>query len=260
MEAITPTIRGLFSLEGKVALISGAGRGLGATISASLAEMGADVFLVSRTESELVGIAAAIRETGRQADHMVADVANIDNAQQIAEKTLQRFGKIDVLVNVAGGIHPSQAVAVSEEQWDDTMNLNLKGAFFLTAAVGRHMIDRKYGKVISLASHLGLVGVSGRVVYGAAKAGLIHMTRVLAVEWAPHHINVNCVAPGYTRTKQAWRTLQNEEFRAFVESRTPLGGLSEPIDICGAVVYLASEASRRMTGQTLVIDGGWTCQ
>lgn len=250
----------LFSLEGKVAIVTGAGRGLGAAMSVALSEMGADLFLVSRTERELSEVAESVRRNGRQAKFIVADVADIRNSNKIVDAALREFQKVDILINVAGTSHPCEAVSVTEEQWDATMDLNLKGTFFLTQAVGRHMIARRYGKIVNIASHLGIVGLPGRVVYGVSKAGVIHMTRVLALEWAPFHINVNCVAPCYTRTKLAWNVLGNDDFRSFVEQRTPLGGIAEPIDLCGAVVYLASEASRRMTGQTLLVDGGWCCQ
>lgn len=256
----SPSIRELFRLDGKRALVTGAGRGLGASIAEGLAEMGADLFLTSRTESELIEVSGRVRALGRRAHHLAADLSRLDDTRAVVESALDALGGIDILVNVAGTSHPQPAVEVSEEDWNRTMDLNLKGTFFLTQAVGRHMVNARYGKVITVSSHLGLVGLPKRVVYGVSKAGLIHMTRILALEWAPYGINVNGIAPCYTRTKLAWNVLGDGEFRRFVEERTPLGGIGEPIDLVGAVVYLASEASRRMTGQTLLIDGGWCLQ
>lgn len=226
----------------------------------ALSDMGSKVFLVSRTQSELAEVCEEIRRTGGEADYLVRDVADLSALPEIAEAPVNRFGQVDILVNVAGTSHPSPALEVTREQWENTMNLNTRATFFLTQAVARQMVKRHYGKVINIVSHLAFASIPGRAVYGASKAAVVHMTRILGVEWAPYGLNVNAVAPSYTRTKLAWQVLKDESFRKFVIDNTPARRIAEPIDMCGAVVYLASDASRMVIGQTILVDGGWTAR
>lgn len=250
----------LFRLDGKSAIVTGAGRGIGEAISRSLASMGCSILLVSRSKDELEQVTADIRREGGAADFFASDIIDKSDRDSLVDfAALWRPG-IDILVNVAGTSKPCAAVDVTETQWDATYDLNCKATFFLTQQIGKRMIAAGSGKIINIVSHLAIASVPGRVVYSASKAALVKMTEVLAVEWAPYNINVNAIAPSYTRTKLAMEVLKEETFKNFVLDNTPIRRISEPIDMCGAAIFLASDASRMVTGQTIVVDGGWTAR
>ena len=247
-----------FNLSGKVAIVTGAGRGLGYDIALALAKYGADVVVCSRTVSELEKVAGAVEAMGRRVMIHPLDLNNIQEIQPMVDRAVEVFGHIDILVNNAGINRPQPAVEVTEENWDQVMNTNLKGLFFCAQAVGRVMIHQKKGKIINISSDAGTVGLPGRAVYCASKGGVNLITKVLAIEWAAHKIHVNAIAPAFIETPLTKPMLKEPDFRDYVIGNTPLGRVGEPRDVSGAVVFLASRASDYMTGHVMLIDGGWT--
>jgi 2-deoxy-D-gluconate 3-dehydrogenase len=250
-----------FGLDGRVAVVTGAGGGMGRVFAAALAQEGADVVIAELPGKEEAAEAAAaeVRRAGRRAMVVALDVTQPSSSQKMVERVANEWGSIDILVNNAGMNIRQFAVDVTEDAWDRIVDANQKGVFFCSQAVGRHMIERgKGGKIINIASQMGLVGDFQRVTYCATKAAVISLTRVLALEWAPHRINVNAIAPTYVRTPLVEALLKDEAFRESVIRRIPLGRVAEPEDVAGAVVFLAGAASDFITGHTLVVDGGWT--
>jgi len=247
-----------FDLSEKIAVVTGAGRGLGLDISLALARYGAHVVACSRTESELEAVAEKIRAMGRQAITVPMDVSNIGSIRPMVDQAVAAFGRIDILVNNAGINRPQRAEDVTEDNWDQVLNTNLKGLFFCAQAVGRVMISQKKGKIINISSDAGTVGIPGRAAYCASKGGVNLVTKVLAIEWAPHQINVNAIAPAFIETPLTEPMLKDPAFNKYVLENTPLGRVGQPKDVSSAVVFLASAASDYMTGHTLLIDGGWT--
>ena len=246
-----------FSLEGKIMLVTGAGKGIGRGIAIAAAQMGADVLLNSRTRSDLEGVAAEIRATGGKVEPVVFDISKMDEVARGAQEAIDVWGRVDVLVNNAGTNRPKPALEVTEEDWDAIHDLNLKGLFFLTQRLVKPMIERKSGKIINIASTMGLVGGPLRTVYSASKGGVVLLTKGLAVEWAPYNVTVNAVAPAFTRTPLANVLLQRKEFYEDVVRRIPMGRVGEVDEVVGAVLFLASEAANWITGQTIAVDGGW---
>ena len=250
-----------FRLEDRVAIVTGAGRGMGRTFSTALAHAGADVVVAELPgrESDAEETAAEVRAAGCRALVVSLDVVQIPSIRAMLEQIVDEWGHIDILVNNAGMNIRQFAADVTEDAWDRIVSVNQKGVFFCSQAVGRHMIERgQGGKVINVASQMGLVGDKQRAVYCATKAAVVNLTRVLALEWAPHRINVNAVAPTYVRTPLVEALLQDKDVREDVVRRIPLGRVAEPEEVAGAVVFLASPASDFVTGHTLVVDGGWT--
>jgi NAD(P)-dependent dehydrogenase (short-subunit alcohol dehydrogenase family) len=247
-----------FDLSEKIAVVTGAGRGLGYEISLALARYGAHVVACSRTESELETVAEKIKAMGRQALPIRMDVSDIRSIRPMVERAVEAFGRIDILVNNAGINRPQQAEDVTEDNWDQVMNTNLKGLFFCAQAVGRVMISQKKGKIINISSDAGTVAIPGRAAYCASKGGVNLVSKVLAIEWAPHHINVNAIAPAFIETPLTEPMLKDPAFNKYVLDNTPLGRVGKPKDVSSAAVFLASEASDYITGHILLIDGGWT--
>ncbi len=247
-----------FDLSGKVAIVTGAGRGLGYQIALSLAKYGADVAVCSRTVSELENVAEKIEKMGKRAKISKLDMTDIKSIPSMVDEVVKVFGHIDILVNNAGINRPQWAVDLTEENWDLVMNTNLKGLFFCAQAVGRVMINQKKGKIINVSSDAGTVGLPGRAVYCASKGGVNLITKVLAIEWAEYNVNVNAIGPAFIETPLTEPMLKEKDFRDYVLGNTPLGRVGKPKDVSGAVVFLASEASDYMTGHVMLVDGGWT--
>ena len=247
-----------FDLSGKVAIVTGAGRGMGYHIALALARYGADLVVCSRTVSELEKVGAEIEKLGRRVLVQKMDVTNIPEIHSMVEAAVKTFGRIDLLVNNAGINIPQWAEEVTEEAWDRVFDINLKGTFFCAQAVGKVMIRQKSGKIINISSQSGSVGLIMRSAYCASKGGLNLLTKVLALEWAKHNILVNAIAPTFLETPMTKPMLEKKEFHDYVMGNILLGRLARFEDVTGAVIYLASEASNMVTGHVLLIDGGWT--
>ncbi|MBW1697035.1 MAG: glucose 1-dehydrogenase [Deltaproteobacteria bacterium] len=249
-----------FDLTGKVAIVTGAGRGIGYHISLALARYGADLMLCSRNVRELEAVAEKVQRLNRKVVARQMDIRKIFEIQQMVKDVVGNFGRIDILVNNAGINIPQWAVDVTEDAWDDIMATNLKGLFFCSQAVGKVMIQQRKGKIINVSSQAGSVGLIRRAAYCSSKGGVNQLTRVLAIEWAKYNINVNAIAPTFIETPFTEPMFKEKRFKEYVLDNIPLGRIGKPKDVIGAVIFLASEASDLVTGHTLLIDGGWTAQ
>jgi len=247
-----------FSLTNKIAMVTGASRGIGRYLASGLARYGADLIITGRTVSQLEEAAREIHQLGRRCLVVPMDITQKIDIEKGVEKALQHFGRIDILVNNAGINIPKPALEVTEEDWRRVMDSNLTGLFFCCQAVGRIMINQKNGKIINISSQTGTVAIKLRAAYCASKAGVNLLTKVLALEWGPHNINVNAVAPTFIETPMTKPMLENQAFREMVLSKILLGRVGQPKDVLGAVIYLASPASDLVTGHVLLVDGGWT--
>jgi len=249
-----------FDLSGRVAIVTGAGRGMGYHIALALARYGADLVICSRTVSELEKLGAEIQELGRRVFIKEVDIKKVPDIDAMVNDTVDFYGHIDILINNAGVNRPQWAEDVTEENWDNVMETNLKGLFFCAQAVGKVMIKQKKGKIINVSSQAGSVGLLQRAAYCSSKGAVNQLTRVLAIEWAKHNINVNAIAPTFIETPFTAPMFQNEGFKEYVLGNIPLGRVGKPEDVIGGVLYLASDASDLVTGHILLMDGGWTAQ
>ncbi len=250
------TVGDLLSLDGKVALVTGAGRGLGKAMALALAGAGSDVVCVARTGAQIAETCAAIGRLGRRAAAIPADVASSESVDRMCAAAVAEFGKIDILVNNAGIGIGKPFCDVTDDEWDRVMNVNLRGAFYCTRAVGRGMVARREGKVINISSILGIRGYQHFVSYCVSKGALAQFTRALALEWARYRINVNAIAPGQFVTAFNEAAYADEKFREASLRRIPFRRFGRPEELGPAVVFLASRASDYMTGETIYIDGG----
>jgi NAD(P)-dependent dehydrogenase (short-subunit alcohol dehydrogenase family) len=250
-----------FRLDGQTALVTGAGRGLGRHIALALAESGARVAVVSRNAEELAEVVGAAASIGALAEPFVADVTSVTAMAQLVANVEDRLGPIGILVNSAGTNIQQYAVDVDETSWDAVIDVNLRAAFFMCQAVARSMIaDGRSGRIVNIASQIGEVGFYKRAAYAASKGGLVHMSKVLALEWARNGIRVNCVGPTFVDTPLARQMLADPEIGDEVMRRIPIGRLGRPSEVAAAVVYLVSEGADLVTGHHLLVDGGWTAQ
>jgi 3-oxoacyl-[acyl-carrier protein] reductase len=242
-------------LEGKVALVTGASRGIGREVALELAREGANVAVnYAGSEAKAAAVAEEIRSLGREAVVIQADVSDADSVEGMVKQTIEAFGRLDILVNNAGITKDNLLMRMKESDWDEVININLKGVFLCTKAVTRQMMKQRSGRIINMSSIVGVSGNPGQANYVAAKSGVIGLTKTTAKELASRGITVNAVAPGFITTDMTDKL--NEETKNEMLKQIPLARLGEPIDIARTVVFLASEDSRYMTGQTLHIDGG----
>ena len=250
-----------FDLTGQVALVTGAARGLGRAISLSLANAGADVALGFRDIDADNNVPAEIRALGRRALPLQMDMTKVDQISRAVDETVKYFGRIDILVNNAGVAPGNLAEDATEDDFDLTLAINLKGTFFASQAAGRVMIRQKGGRIINMGSQAGFAALPTESVYCMTKAGISHLTKCLAVEWGKHNITVNAVAPTFIHTPGTAPALADPTFRADVVERiAALHRIGEPMEVAGAVVFLASPAASMITGHTILIDGGWTAR
>lgn len=246
-----------FRLDGQVAVVTGAGRGLGAATALAFAEAGADVLIASRTQAELTAVAEQIRDTGRRAQLVVADLAQPESTAELAAAAVQAFGRLDIVVNNVGGTMPGPLLNTSAKDMRDAFTFNVATAHALTVAAVPLMLEHGGGAVINITSAIGRLAGRGFAAYGTAKAALAHYTRLAALDLAPR-IRVNAIAPGSMLTSALEIVADNEALRTPMEQATPLRRLGEPEDIAAAAVYLASPAGSYLTGKVLEVDGGLT--
>ncbi|MEH7122899.1 3-oxoacyl-[acyl-carrier-protein] reductase [Bacillus sp. JJ1532] len=242
-------------LEGKIALVTGASRGIGREIALELARQGADIAVnYSGSEERANQVVAEIKEMGRSAIAVQCDVSNSESVANMVKETIDAFGKLDILVNNAGITKDNLLMRMKEDEWDDVININLKGVFLCTKAVTRQMMKQRSGRIINISSIVGVSGNPGQANYVAAKSGVIGLTKTSAKELSSRGITVNAVAPGFITTDMTDKL--QEEVKEAMLKQIPLARFGEPSDIANVVVFLASEDSRYMTGQTLHVDGG----
>jgi NAD(P)-dependent dehydrogenase (short-subunit alcohol dehydrogenase family) len=246
----------LFDLSGKVAIVTGASRGLGQYFGRALARAGADLVITSRRLGSLAEFQREIEGLGRRAVPLELDVRDYPSIQRMVEAAFQTYGKIDVLVNNAGCNVRKPAVEVSWDDWNLVLETNLRGSFFVAQAVARKMIPRRYGRIVNIGSVTCVFGYAGITPYCASRGGVKQMTMSLADDWGPYGITVNCLAPGWFRTEQTKVLYENQEWVEYLCDRIPLRRPGLPNDLDGAIVFLASDASQYITGQTLLVDGG----
>ncbi|HVF10183.1 MAG TPA: glucose 1-dehydrogenase [Abditibacteriaceae bacterium] len=247
-----------FSLEGKVAVVTGASRGLGEAMAEALAGAGADVALLGREQSTLDEVAQRLQDkTKRKIYAHAADVGKVAAIEAAVPAVVKELGRLDILVNNAGINFRVPALEVSEAQWDAVSDVNLKGAFFLARECGKVMTAQRSGKIINILSLTSFLGLPTVVPYSAAKGGMNQLTKLMAVEWADDNVQVNAIAPGYFRTAMT-QPVRDDQRNAWVLNRTPAGRWGEPAELCGALLFFAANASNFITGQILYIDGGFT--
>ena len=246
----------LFDLSGQVALVTGTSRGLGQYFARALAHAGADLALTSRDQNTLLPFAEEMQSLGRKTFRVDLDVRDHASIQTAVAAVDQHFGKIDILVNNAGCNIRKPALDVTWDDWNTILETNLRGSFFVAQAVARGMISRGYGRMINIGSVTSVAGFAGLAPYGASRGGIKQLTMSLADDWGKHGVTVNCLAPGWFRTKQNQVLYDNQAWVEYITDRIPLKRPGLPNDLDGAIVFLASESSRYITGQTLLVDGG----
>jgi 2-deoxy-D-gluconate 3-dehydrogenase len=247
-------------LDGKRAIVTGAGSGIGRAVAIALSESGADVALSELPDrlDSLQEVCEAIESNGQRAVPLPLALPQTDSIDTFVAGAIEGLGGLDILVNNAGVNIPVDAFDLTEQDWDHVQDVNLKGLFFLSQRCGRHMRDHSGGRIVNMASINGVVGYYKRAAYCSSKAGVVNLTRVLALEWAEHDINVNAIGPTFILTPLTQATFDDPVMREDLLKRIPKGRVGQPEDIVGAVVFLASDAAAMITGHTLLVDGGWT--
>ncbi len=248
----------LFNLSGKMAIVTGTSRGLGQYFARALAKAGADLVITSRELSRLTEFKREIESLGRRALAVQLDVLSQDDIEKMVRLTIKEYGKIDILVNNAGLNIRKPTTEVTQQDWDTVLDTNLKGSFFCAQAVAKEMIKRNYGRIINVGSCTCVFGMEGITAYTASRGGVLSMTRSLAVEWGKFGITVNVLAPGWFKTAQNAVLYENKEWVDYITNRIPLNRPGQPNDLDGTVVFLASDACEYITGQIILVDGGFT--
>jgi gluconate 5-dehydrogenase len=251
-------MKDLFGLSGKVAIVTGTSRGLGQYFATALAKAGADLVITSRKLSALTEFKQQIESLGRKALPVQLDVLSQSDIENMVRVAVKEYGKIDILVNNAGMNIRKPTTEVTQQDWDAVLDTNLKGSFFCAQAVAKEMIKRKYGRIINIGSCTCVFGMEGIAAYSASRGAILSMTRTLAAEWGKYGVTVNVLAPGWFKTAQNAVLYENKDWVNYITSRIPLNRVGQPNDLDGAVVFLASDASEYITGQMLLIDGGFT--
>ena len=246
----------LFDLTGQVAIVTGSSRGLGQHMACALAKAGADLVITSRDSSHLSASEAAIKAAGRRALSLALDVRDLESIKRMVAAALAFYGRLDILVNNAGCNVRKPALDVTWDDWNLILDTNLRGSFFVAQEVARHMIPRCYGRIINIGSVTSVAGYAGLGPYGASRGGIRQLTMSLADDWGKHGITVNCLAPGWFHTDQNRVLYENKEWVKYLRDRIPVKRPGELSDLDAAVVFLAAESSRYVTGQTLLVDGG----
>lgn len=246
----------LFDLDGKIAIVTGASRGLGQYFARALAAAGADLVITSREIDSLVEFRKEIESLGRKALPLELDVRDYDSIQGMVEAAHRHYGRVDILVNNAGCNIRKPAVDVTWDDWSIVVDTNLRGSFFVAQAVAKRMIPRRYGRIINIGSVTTIFGYANITPYCASRGGAKQMTMSLADDWGPYGITVNCLAPGWFKTEQTKLLYENKEWVEYIIDRIPLKRPGQPNDLDGAIVFLASDASAYITGLTLLVDGG----
>jgi 2-deoxy-D-gluconate 3-dehydrogenase len=245
-----------FDLKTKTAIVTGASRGLGQAMAVGLAKAGATV-----VAADLLDVAVTvddIKRLGRDSLGVTIDVTKSADVKRMVQQTVKKFGRVDILVNNAGIVRQAPAESMTQKDWDDVLRVNLNGEFLCAQEVGKQMMKQQAGRIINIASVAGLFGSAGSVAYSASKAGIILLTKTLAIEWAKYNINVNAICPGVFVTAMTDSYLKDPGFQQMIKTRVPLARSGVPEELVGSVIYLSSRASEYMTGHALVIDGGWT--
>ncbi len=247
----------IFSLEGKTAVVIGGTSGIGRILSLGLADAGADVIASGRRQEHVDETATEIKRRGRQTLRLCSDVCNRASLEELWAASLQRFGKVDILINCAGIIKRMPTLTMPEEEWADILNTNLTGTLRACQIFGKHMLERGYGRIVNIASLNSFVALREVAAYAASKAGVVSLTRSLAVEWSKKGVTVNAIAPGVFRTALNADLLDNAARGQELLMRTPMGRFGRTEELVGAAVYLCSDAASFVTGETLVVDGGF---
>lgn len=245
-------------LENKTVVVTGGSKGIGKDIALTFAKLNANVVISGRNKDVLQETLEELQSFNKRCMAVSGDLSDIQEVRRLIDTAAEEFGTIDVLVNNAGVNIAKPAIEVTEEDWDTVLDLNLKSAFFASQAAAKYMLEQNSGRIINIASQMAFVGFVKRAAYCSSKGGLVQMTKALAVEWAKNGIRVNGVAPTFIETELTAKMFEDEEFKKEVNSRILLDGLSQPKDISGAVLYLASDLANFVTGETIKVDGGWT--
>jgi NAD(P)-dependent dehydrogenase (short-subunit alcohol dehydrogenase family) len=249
----------MLSLKGKVAVVTGGSSGLGVTFAQALAEVGANIVLAARRIDKMNEVGDDLTRLGVKVRSVKCDVSDPEQVQSLVDETLKTFGRLDIIVNNAGVASMSPATEIAIEEWNRVVSVNLTGTFLCARTAAKQMMKRGGGKIVNIASIYGAVGdVFPASPYYATKGAVINLTRDLAVEWAPFKINVNAIAPGFFPSEMTGGIFQDPHYLEYINKQTPLGRTGNPDDLKGAIVFLASQASDYVTGQTLFVDGGWT--
>ncbi|MEI7670572.1 MAG: SDR family oxidoreductase [Deltaproteobacteria bacterium] len=250
----------LFSLQGKVALVTGAAQGIGREIALGFAQYGADIVAIDISDEKLLTLKNEIEAQKRRCLVLKIDLLRCDQIDRMVETTVKEMGKIDILANIAGVNVHKAAEEMTEKDWDFVLDVNLKALFFCCQAVGKVMLRQGSGRIINMSSSFGVVGFGGRTAYAASKAAVSNLTKTLALEWSAKGVNVNAIAPGPVWTEARHQLFSDPEFYANLLKKVPINRTAKPAEIVGPAIFLASEASSFVTGETLLVDGGFCAQ